>query len=104
MRWIPDRPDTISVRHTGAVRSRGGVVRARLKVAAASPRARVVRLRPRLRVVARTSGPPLAGGGIVIPLHARRASRDVPRSPEGVWFIVTLTAMLAFVVVWRFLH
>jgi hypothetical protein len=91
------------VRRAGAVRSRAGVGQPPPKVTPGSPRARVVRLRPRLRVVSRTGALPLPGGGIVVALQTRRVSRDVPKSP-GVWFIVTVTAMLAFVVVWRFLH
>jgi len=103
VRPIPDRPDPMRVRSAGAVRSRAGVVQPRPEVAAGSSRTRGVRLRPRLRVVSRTGTLPLPGGGIVVPLQTRRVSSDVPKRP-GVWFIVTVTAMLALVVVWRFLH
>jgi hypothetical protein len=72
-------------------------------------RSRVVRLRPRLRLVTRADAPPpafrrVAGGGILIRLDERRAAPARPStSPDGVWLIVTLAAMLLSIVVWRFL-
>jgi hypothetical protein len=69
-------------------------------------RGRVVRLRPRLRLVTRADAPPPAFRrvGVLIRLDERRAAPARPStSPDGAWLIVTLAAMLLSIVVWRFL-
>jgi hypothetical protein len=73
-------------------------------------RGRVVRLRPRLRVASRPGGRPpalqrVAGQNVLIRLDERRGiPARRPVSPDGVWLIVTVTAMLVSMFVWRFLR
>ena len=72
-------------------------------------RGRVVRLRPRLRLVNRPAVRPpaferAAGNGVVIKLDERRGiPMRRPTSPDGVWLVVTVAAMLLSMCVWRFL-
>jgi hypothetical protein len=72
-------------------------------------RGQVVRLRLRLRLAPRADARPpefrrVTGDGVLIRLDERRAVPVRPTSPDGVWLVVALTAMLLLLVVSRFLH
>jgi hypothetical protein len=73
-------------------------------------RARVVPLRPRVRVAAPAVSRlaafvPPKGSGVLIRLDERRVSRDrTEESPEGVWFVVVVAATLLSIVIWHCLR
>src|SRR5262245_33251598 len=73
-------------------------------------RGRVIRLRPRLRVVSRTNARPSAfhrvsGRGVVIRLDERRGMpARRPTSPDGVWLIVSVAVVLVSLFASRFLR